>query len=643
VTGSEVERTYTQLVERLVGARSAGGYWEGELSSSALSTATAVVALSIARATPEDRALIDRGLDWLVRQQNADGGWGDTTISRSNISTTALCWAALADASRSAAAAAVERCEAWLSHAAGGLQPQQLKKAIEQRYGKDRTFSVPILTTLALTGRLGAGGWKYVPQLPFELAACPPEWFQWLQLPVVSYALPALIAMGHVRHHNRPSRNLVARFLRTRVRDRTSTVLRRIQPSSGGYLEATPLTSFVVMSLAGAGQAHSAVADEGLRFLRQSARADGSWPIDTNLATWVTTLSVNALASSADGLERLDARDRAAITQWLLDQQHRELHPYTQAAPGGWAWTPLPGGVPDADDTAGTVLALAQLGAIEATEKGATEDTEDTEGTERTEGTQKAATEVIAETINGRVLEAATLGIRWLLDLQNRDGGIPTFCRGWGALPFDRSSPDLTAHALVAWAAWRSRLPQPLDSRVRVSTLRALRYLAASQAPDGSWLPLWFGNEHAPEEVNATYGTAKVVIALAVLDLPHTREMTDRGVHWICDAQNRDGGWGGARSVASSIEETSFAVDALAAVASRTRVGDAAAERAERAMERGVEWLIEATTRGASLPAAPIGLYFARLWYYETLYPLIFATGATGRALLRKALTGRRP
>jgi squalene cyclase len=682
VTGSAIDRTYTQLVERLLGARSAGGYWKGELSSSALSTATAVVALSIARAKPEDRALVDRGLDWLVRQQNADGGWGDTTISRSNISTTALCWAALADASGSAAATAVERCEAWLSNAAGGLQPHQLGKAIEQRYGKDRTFSVPILTTLALTGRLGADGWKYVSQLPFELAACPPEWFQWLQLPVVSYALPALIAMGHVRHHNRPSRNLVARALRTRVRERTSTVLRRIQPSSGGYLEATPLTSFVVMSLAGAGEAQSAVAEEGLRFLRQSARGDGSWPIDTNLATWVTTLSVNALASSADGLGRLDASDRAAITEWLLDQQHRELHPYTQAAPGGWAWTPLPGGVPDADDTAGAVLALAQLGATEATEEGATEDTEGTEfgATEDTEGTEKAATEDTegtesgatedtedtesgatedtedtesgatedtedtelgaiedtedtedTETINRRVLEAATLGIRWLLDLQNRDGGIPTFCRGWGALPFDRSSPDLTAHALVAWAAWRSRLPQPLESRVRVSTLRALRYLGASQTRDGSWLPLWFGNELAPEEVNATYGTAKIVIALAALDLPHTREMTDRGVHWICDAQNGDGGWGGARGVESSIEETSFAVDALAAVASRPGNRDVL-PRLPNAIERGLEWLVSATDRGTTLPCAPIGLYFAKLWYYERLYPLIFAAGAIGRA-----------
>ena len=36
-------------------------------------------------------------------------------------------------------------------------------------------------------------------------------------------------------------------------------------------------------------------------------------------------------------------------------------HPYTGAAPGGWAWTDLPGGVPDADDTPGALLALVAL------------------------------------------------------------------------------------------------------------------------------------------------------------------------------------------------------------------------------------------------------------------------------------------
>src|SRR5262249_58268730 len=51
----------------------------------------------------------------------------------------------------------------------------------------------------------------------------------------------------------------------------------------------------------------------------------------------------------------------------------------------------------------------------------------------------------------------ALAGLRWLGELQNRDGGWPTFCRGWGKLPFDRSGSDLTAHALRALRAWIQR------------------------------------------------------------------------------------------------------------------------------------------------------------------------------------------
>ena len=108
----------------------------------------------------------------------------------------------------------------------------------------------------------------------------------------MSYALPALIAIGQVRHRFAPSRNPFTRSLRDGVKRRTHTALREMQPESGGYLEATPLTSFVVMSLAGAGQGDSPVVDAGVQFLVDSMRPDGSWPIDTNLATWVTTLSI---------------------------------------------------------------------------------------------------------------------------------------------------------------------------------------------------------------------------------------------------------------------------------------------------------------------------------------------------------------
>ena len=67
---------------------------------------------------------------------------------------------------------------------------------------------------------------------------------------MVSYALPALIAIGQVRHQMRPTRNPATWLARTATRRRTLATLRAIQPTTGGFLEATPLTSFVVMSLA---------------------------------------------------------------------------------------------------------------------------------------------------------------------------------------------------------------------------------------------------------------------------------------------------------------------------------------------------------------------------------------------------------
>jgi squalene-hopene/tetraprenyl-beta-curcumene cyclase len=589
-----VGEAHRAIVQRLLQERTGDGVWVGELASSALSTATAAIALSTAAEGADDRVLVQRALQWLAQHQNADGGWGDTIKSRSNISTTALCWAALsfappADASSRTALTAVE---AWLAHAAGGLGPEQLAQAITRRYGKDRTFSAPILTALAVAGRLGADGWRLVPQLPFELAACPQRWFQFLQLPVVSYALPALIAIGQVRHAHRPSRNLPLRFLRDRCVGPTLRVLRRVQPSTGGYLEATPLTSFVVMSLVSAGERTSPVVAEGLRFLRASAREDGSWPIDTNLSTWVTTLAINAVAVGHDGPGQLERRERAELADWLLRQQHRVVHPYTGAAPGGWAWTPLAGGVPDADDTAGALIALKLLGSDDE-----------------------------------RTREAAARGVQWLLDLQNRDGGIPTFCRGWGALPFDRSAPDLTAHALLAWRAWREALPDTLSRRTGSATQRALAYLRSSQRSDGAWVPLWFGNEHSAGEANPTYGTSKVVLALARLS--PSDPMLSRGCEWLIGAQGGDGGWGGDVDTPSSIEETSFALDALAACSYERR-------RAV-AIQRGAEWVVRHTSHATALSPSPIGLYFAKLWYFEKLYPLVYASGALGRVLSAQA------
>src|SRR5918996_5973578 len=85
---------YVTARDALLAERVPEGHWVGELSTSALSTATAVMALHLANPF-EHRDRIDAGVRWLADHQNADGGWGDTVKSVSNISTTMLVRAAL--------------------------------------------------------------------------------------------------------------------------------------------------------------------------------------------------------------------------------------------------------------------------------------------------------------------------------------------------------------------------------------------------------------------------------------------------------------------------------------------------------------------------------------------------------------------
>ena len=110
------------------------------------------------------------------------------------------------------------------------------------------------------------------------------------------------------------------------------------------------------------------------------------------------------------------------------------------------------------------------------------------------------------ESVDKRIHESVELGIEWLVKLQNRDQGWPTFCRGWGTLPFDRSSADITAHCLRGLSAWLlTTVGTIVDSETRPRVVngprnwqraargieRGFRFLSKVQRADGSWLPLW--------------------------------------------------------------------------------------------------------------------------------------------------------
>ena len=619
----QLQAASQKAMARLLEDRKSQVFWEGELATSALSTATAISALALLQkhyprnssdlpSRDELISRIEQGVLWLSQHQNEDGGWGDTILSYSNIATTMLVLAAIRLANLEE-----EHGEA-VADARAYVDRLGWINGLKQRYGKDKTFAVPILTNAALAGLVP---WSAVASLPFELACFPQSFYKFLQLPVVSYAIPALVGIGQAKFFHRKPWNPITRIIRILTVKKSLKVLDRMQPASGGYLEAIPLTAFVGMSLIATGRASHPVAKNAVRFLMDTVREDGSWPIDTNLATWNTSLAIKALDNNQYDTSAIE------VTDWLLSCQNTEIHPFTGADPGGWGWSDLSGAVPDCDDTPGAILAL------DCIRKSPSFDKADAP----------------------RIQQAAFAGIEWMLGLQNRDKGWPTFCRGWGKLPFDRSGADLTAHVLRALKAWESELtgqdglfakrPEQLEKIVE----QGFRYLQSQQQADGSWYPLWFGNQDHPQEENPVYGTSKVLLAYRAWQR-ESDPVAQAGIRWLEEAVNSDGGWGSGvdhqrtddgklknRQLGSSIEETALALETLI-----TCSGELESQQFSETVEKGLAWLINRVETDKYLECSPIGFYFAKLWYHERLYPLIFTVSTLGKALSRSDASAAR-
>jgi squalene-hopene/tetraprenyl-beta-curcumene cyclase len=103
-------------------------------------------------------------------------------------------------------------------------------------------------------------------------------------------------------------------------------------------------------------------------------------------------------------------------------------------------------------------------------------------------------------------------------------------------------------------------------------------------------------------------------------------DLIQTGLIYLHTAQKPDGSFGGDQNAPSSIEETAVALQALT-----HRSADALSR-----IQKATHWLLNTTAHGTCFPTAPIGLYFARLWYHERLYPVIWTLVALKSA--RKAL-----
>ena len=525
--GAAIART-----ERFLAAtRRANGTWAGDLSSSALATAIATVALR--RHAPTRLAgALRRGTEWLAATPQADGGWGDAIVDDSTINATALAVAALHMEDPARYAAAIGRGRRWLDERGGFAAINDPERA---------TLSGPCRTVWAMAGLVP---WRAIRPLPVEISLLPTPIRR-----TISTTFPAFLSLAMLHDRHRPLAP-VRRPLRRWCAARGRRWLLRAQCADGGFEESAFLTSIVAMCLIET--AATDVAKRAAGYVEGAQRADGSWPIDRDLETFDSALAVQALAM--DG-KPLDTASDEALRRWLLATQFQEVCFPTGARPGGWAWC-RPGGWPDMDDTSAALRALLRLGVP----------------------------------AHDPAIRDGLAFMRWM---QNRDGSWSTFVKN-SPMPFDRSCPYITGHALAACAEAGLGPPDP-------AVRRALAYLGRAQRRDGRFEAIWFRNWVA--------GTASVLEALVLLGLGGGG-MARAAADWLRSAQRADGGWGG-EGIASSAEETAWAVSALL-------LHDAAANR--EPARRGVDWLLAQQRPDGTWPTAVIGLYYSTLWYSDSMY-----------------------
>ncbi len=201
----------------------------------------------------------------------------------------------------------------------------------------------------------------------------------------------------------------------------------------------------------------------------------------------------------------------AKAAGWLLEKQILGQGDWQiknrDAAPGGWAFEFRNDFYPDVDDTAYVLMAL----------------------------------EHIPYADRERMDRAIGLGTKWMISMQNRDGGWGAFDRDndraiLNHIPFadhnamlDPSSPDVTARVLECLGrfGWTAS-----DHRVQ----RAIEYLLKEQYPQGPWYGRW--------GVNYVYGTGGVLRALAAVGLKKDHPALVKAVQWLHSVQNPDGGFG---------------------------------------------------------------------------------------------------
>ncbi|XYH99861.1 prenyltransferase/squalene oxidase repeat-containing protein [Sorangium sp. So ce1128] len=213
-----------------------------------------------------------------------------------------------------------------------------------------------------------------------------------------------------------------------------------------------------------------------------------------------------------------------------------------------------------------------------------------------------------------RYAEPCARATTYLLAMQARDGGFPTFARG--------ADPEIamTAAVIMALAA-AAEVPAEV-------LYRGASYVLERQKADGTFERSW-----SLSETNAIY---RAMVAMRRLrchpssDLARKIEAaaeSSRG--YLVRSQNEDGGWGQVRGTPSDVISTSYALSAL------SHIGDNAT------LERGLSYLLSRQQAHGGFVSVPDQAGPRPIPYDIPILADIFALLAMNHALMSRTVSSR--